>query len=136
MWSVVRPIEVQVLAFTPSEYFHCVHCEVAWREIGVGRAIHREQSEASVPADLMAEFKRLSQFLRCLMADYGNQVVVRVVDAASLEGFLRSMRFRVRTYPTFIIDGKEKISGPDYARVREAVARRLTTVTHDSAPSR
>jgi hypothetical protein len=57
---------------------------------------------------------------------YGDQVHIRVIDTQSLEGLFKSLRYWVRRYPTFIINGREKIVGWDQAALDAALQARLT----------
>lgn len=120
-----KPLEVLVLAHVPTGYYHCTHCEVAWQEVGLGQEVHREQMRSSVPDDLLQECHRLSAWARDVARRYSDQVVVRVVDPVSIEGFITSLRYGARQYPSFIIGGREKVSGPDYRRVDQVLAERL-----------
>ncbi len=120
-----KPLEVLVLAHVPTGYYHCAHCEVAWQQVGLGQKVHREQMRSSVPEDLLQECRRLSEWTSDVIRRYADQVVVKVVDAVSVEGFIMSLRYGARQYPSFIIGGKEKVSGPDYGRVDQVLAERL-----------
>jgi hypothetical protein len=34
-----RPLLVEIIAYAPTAFYHCTHCEVAWREMGNNRAM-------------------------------------------------------------------------------------------------
>ena len=44
-----------------------------------------------------------------LLEHFGDQISVHVFDPQSLRGVLKSLRYRVRKYPTFIVDDQELI---------------------------
>lgn len=119
------PIAVEVLAYVPTGFYHCTHCEVTWHELGVGQKVHREQLDAGLPADLFQEYVRLSQWVRGVRDLYGDNVVIRVVDPASIEGFYKSLRYGVRTYPAIVIDGRRKVIGSDYEQASLLLAERV-----------
>ena len=121
----MEPLLVEVIAYAPTAFYHCTHCEVVWHDLGVGQKVHREQRDAGLPDDLRQEYARLSDWVNALIARYGERVAVRVVDAASLEGFFKSLRYGVRRYPAIVIAGREKVSGGDYARADALLAARL-----------
>ena len=46
-----KPLQVEIIAYAPTAYYHCTHCEVAWREMGATNRIHQEQLSSSLPED-------------------------------------------------------------------------------------
>lgn len=119
-----RPVSVEVIAYVPSEYHHCQHCEVTWQAMGLGQTIHREQRASGLPADLAQEFESLSRWAWTLPERFGSRVAVRLVDAASVEGFFKSLLRRFRRYPAFFIEGKRYV-GADFSRVDELISEAL-----------
>jgi hypothetical protein len=119
--SQQKPIRVEVLAYAPTAFFHCRHCEVFWQQTGTGRALRQEQLEASLPEDLMREYQQLSDWVMQMADTYGSRLQFKVIDAASLEGWFKSLRYRVRRYPAVIVDGKTKFLGPDLERASELI---------------
>jgi len=79
------------------------------------------------PEDIKAEFLRVSEWIRAARKRHGNRIVIRLVDPQSLGGMWKVLRNRIRRYPTFFVDGAERVVGwegdPDGVVVR-AVARR------------
>ncbi len=120
-----NPITIEVIVYAPTAFFHCMHCELVWREAGAAPDFRREQLQSSIPEDLKEDYQRLSDWVRGLREIYGDQVRFRIVDAASLEGWWKSLRYGVRRYPAVIVDGKEKSIGPDFDRAEEIIRRRL-----------
>lgn len=119
-----RPVSVEVVAYVPSEYHHCQHCEVTWQALGIGQTIHREQRESGLPEDLAREFESLSRWASRLPERFGPGVTVRLVDAASLEGFFKSLLRRFRRYPAFFVEGKRYV-GADFSQVDELISEAL-----------
>jgi len=106
-----KPIRVEVLAYAPVAFFHCRHCEVVWQPTGVGEHFRQEQLASSLPEDLKEEYRELSDWVRQMKSDYGERIAFSVIDAASIEGWLKSVRYRLHKYPAVVVDGKEKIIG-------------------------
>jgi hypothetical protein len=79
------------------------------------------------PEDIKAEFLRVSEWIRAARKRHGNRILIRLVDPQSLGGMWKVLRNRIRRYPTFFVDGAERVVGwegdPD-AVVASAVARR------------
>ncbi|MBI4494653.1 MAG: hypothetical protein HY690_17895 [Chloroflexi bacterium] len=125
--AIAMPVTVEVIAYAPTSFQHCTHCEVVWHELGVQQKVQREQLEAGIPEDLRQDFLRLSGWVHSLVERYGDQLVVRVVDVVSIEGVYKSLRYGARTYPAIIVivDGQAVAVGGDYARAEAVLAARL-----------
>jgi hypothetical protein len=119
------PLLVEIIAYAPTAYYHCTHCEVAWREMGVDNRIHEEQTQSSLPADLVMDYQRISDWVREIFRRHCDQVVVKIIDVASVEGFFKSLRYGVHRYPAVIIEGKSHFAGSSLEEASQAIARRL-----------
>jgi len=88
--------------------------------------VHTEEIN-QYPEDVKAEFLRLSEWIRAARKLHGARVLIRLVDPQSVGGMWKALRHRIRRYPTFFVDGTERIVGwesdPDAALAR-ALARR------------
>ncbi len=69
------------------------------------------------PEDLKEEYLYLSEWIRELSQKYRGNILIRITDAQSLQGFLKSIRYRVFRYPAFIINRKRKYTGKDKLRL-------------------
>lgn len=121
----MRPLQIEILTYAPTEFFHCLHCEAVMHAVGIGQAVRREQRAAAFPADLQAEYAALGDWVRAVVERHGNRLAVRIVDAASLEGAYKSLRYRVRRYPAFVIGGTV-YRGADYPRLDRVVDEALS----------
>lgn len=120
-----KPLTVEIIAYAPTAYYHCTHCEVAWREIGVSNKIHQEQMQSSLPDDLVQEYQAVSDWVREIFRQHCDALVVKVIDAASPEGLLRSMRYRVHRYPAVIVDHQARFQAGALKAAGEEISRRL-----------
>ena len=102
-----------------------MHFEVAWREAGVTNDIHKEQVSSSLPSDLAHEYQEVSDWVNELFQRYCDRVVVKVIDAASLEGFIRSLQYKVRKFPAIIVNQKARFPGGSFQAAGEEIARQL-----------
>ncbi len=116
---------VEVIAYAPVAFFHCRHCELAWEPTGVGKHFRQEQLASSLPEDLKAEYQELSDWVREMAAAYGDKIVFRVIDAASIEGWWKSLRYRLRKYPAVIVDSQEKIVGRGFQQATAVIRQRM-----------
>jgi hypothetical protein len=116
---------VEILAYAPTEFYHCQHCEVVWGHLDLGDRVHAEQRKASLPEDLQREYAAISEWVSSAFDRFGDRLTVKVVDAASVEGVYKAIRHRARRFPAFIIDGEERVLGFDRDRLDLALTARL-----------
>jgi hypothetical protein len=109
-----KSLMVEIIAYAPTAFYHCTHCEVAWRETGVSNRLHDEQVNSSLPADLAQDYQALSDWVRAIFQSYGDQIILKVIDAASVEGFYKSLRYRVRHFPAIVVAGHSRFSGGNF----------------------
>ena len=121
----MRPLSVQVIAYAPTIFRHCQHCEVAFAGLGFGERIHRDEARDALPPDLLDDFQRVSDWVHRLLERHGPKVRVSVVDAASIEGVWTSLRHRVRQFPTVIVDGQAQQLDRDHRALDSVIDERL-----------
>ena len=123
----MKPVMVEIIAYAPTQYFHCQHCEVVWNqaEIDGVKKFHADALETSLPAEMMADYRSLSDWVLNAVERYGGRVVFKVIDATSFEGLVKSLRYGVRKYPTVIVEGKEKQSGADFQKAEMLINQHL-----------
>ena len=124
----MKPILVEVVAYAPTGFYHCQHCEIVFKEQGVGNKIHAEQLQSALPSDMMRDYEQVSRWVNAIVDRYGEQVAIKVIDAASIEGFWASLRHRLRQYPAVIVEGKEKFKLADAQAAESAIARQVATL--------
>ena len=120
-----KPVMVEVLVYAPTMFFHCQHCEFVWQHTAGTPKFHKEQLESSIPEDLKQEYQRLSDWVLDVAETHKGRVVFKIIDAASIEGVFKSLRYRVRRFPAMIVDGKQKVVGSDLDRARDLIEKRL-----------
>jgi hypothetical protein len=125
----MKPLSVEIIAYAPTAYFYCQSCEFVWQQSGMGQKAHAEQMANNLPDDVMDDYRHLSDWIIALVKKHGQHLVVRVTDAASIHGFLASLRYGVRRYPAVIIDGQHKLSPADFGLAEAAIERRLGAQT-------
>mgnify|MGYP001572775741 CR=1 FL=1 len=118
-------LKIEIVAYAPTAFFHCAHCEVVWDQVGFSQGVRNEQLQSGLPEELRQEYHQLSEWVRQLMRKYGDQIEVSVIDAASAEGFVKSLRHRVRRFPAVIVGGRERVTGGNYSMAEQAIALRL-----------
>lgn len=119
-------VRLEVLAYMPTDYFHCLHCEQVFGVANVGATV-RQEVRSTYPPEILKDAERLAVWLGNLSAQYGEQLHIRVVDPQSMEGFFKSLRYWVRRYPAFIINHRTKYTGWEPAALERLLADRITT---------
>jgi hypothetical protein len=84
--------------------------QILFDEAGFDRP-QKEMDE--YPPDLKEEYAKLSDWIRELNRLYKHRLSIRLIDVQSPLGIYKSLRYRIRTYPTFIVEGKETYVGWD-----------------------
>jgi hypothetical protein len=116
---------VEIIAYAPTAFYHCTHCEVVFNETGALDKAHQEQLQNSLPPDLKQDYQQLSDWVQEVTQKYCDRVAIRVIDAASIEGFIKSLRYRVRRYPALIVDRQTRFPGGAFAAADLEIARSL-----------
>ncbi len=119
-----KPILVELIAYAPTAFYHCMHCEVAFREMGKSDQAQQEQLRSSLPDDLMVAYAAVSDWVKNMFRIHGDGLVIKVIDAASVEGVFKSLRYGTRRFPAVIIDGRTALTGTDaLSRAAEEIQR-------------
>jgi len=115
-----KPVQLQVLAYMPSEWRHCSHCERLFEAVDIGAQVRREM-RVGYPPGMLEQAERLALWLQELSALYGQRLQIRVVDPQSLEGFALSLRYWLRRYPAFVLNG-HTVTGWDQSALENLLA--------------
>ena len=126
---MTKPLLVEIIAYAPTAYYHCTHCEVAWQELRADNRLHEEQLESSLPEDLITEYQTVSNWVREMFSLYCDNILLKVIDAASVEGFYTSLRYNARRYPAVIVNHKARFIGSDMlSSASEEIARQVASL--------
>jgi hypothetical protein len=121
-----EPLLVEIIAYAPSAYYHCTHCEVAWREMGTTNRIHEEQLSSSLPEELIKEYQIVSDWVKEIFRTHCDRIILKVIDAASIEGFYKSLKYNARRYPAVIVNGRFRFIGSQMlSSASEEIAHQL-----------
>ena len=128
------PLLVEIIAYAPTAFYHCTHCEVAWREMGATNKIHGDQFTTSLPDELVQDYQNVSDFVHQIFNKYCDQVVVKVIDVASIEGFWKTLRYGVRRYPAVIVRGQKRFTGTQFLEAEEEIGREISLLAGSGRP--
>ena len=116
----MRPLLLEVIAPTFEGLGVCTACELILSEAGVGEhPATRDFDE--YPQDWQDDCLRLTDWVYDLADRYGDGILIKVIDPQSPEGLLKSVRYWVRHYPTWIVNGKVRVVGWDRPALEEAL---------------
>lgn len=124
MNQVARPLLVEIVAYAPTAFYHCTHCEVIWQQTGFSQGLHEEQVRSSLPPDIRQDYQTVSDWVRHLLGAHCDRVVIKVIDAVSIEGMWKTIRHGLPRYPAVIVAGRRFI-GTDFSAAEAEIARHL-----------
>jgi hypothetical protein len=117
----MKPLHVDVITPTVQRLALCSTCELFLGEAGVAED-PAQGALAEYPQEWQEEYRRLSDWVYELADRYGDQILIKVIDPQSAEGLFKSLRHRVRRYPTWIVDGTTRVVGWDRAALEAGIA--------------
>ena len=84
----------------------------------MGLVEKRDESDLNeYPEDVKEDHHFLINWLSELGQRYQEKIRIEITNASSFRGFYKSIRHCTQTYPTFIVNKKEKYSGRDKAHL-------------------
>jgi len=106
----MRPILLEIVTRVMTSYDPCHCCTILFDEAGLQKEL-TQKTMGDYPQDLREESINLSNWIRELTRLYKHRLRIRLIDAQSLLGMYKCLRHWIRSYPAFIVEGKEKFVG-------------------------
>jgi hypothetical protein len=122
----MRPILLEIVSKVLTTFDHCRHCEIFFDQAGLNKKFHQNEMN-EYPSDLKEEYVKLSDWIRELRRLYKHRLLIKLIDIQSPLGIYKALRHRIRTYPTFIIEGKETYAGWDKNHLEDLLDRYIKT---------
>jgi hypothetical protein len=113
-------VHVDVISPLPEGWGICLSCEMLMARANLDQAPH-ERGLDEYPPEWQEEFQRLSDVVMSLSTRYQDSILIRIWDPRSLQGLMKSIRYWVRRYPTFIVEGREKVTGWDVEQLEQHI---------------
>lgn len=120
----MKPISLEIVTPLMMSFDTCSHCEILFNEAGLDQKLHQKMMN-EYPSDLKEELVKLSDWVHELIRLYKHRLFIRVIDVQSFLGIYRTLRHRIRKYPTFIIEGKETYMGWDKHRLESLLDKHI-----------
>jgi len=113
---MMKPIRLEIVTKVVTFFDTCRRCQVLFDQAGLDKKIHQKEME-EYPQDLKEEYMKLSDWIRELSRLYKHRLLIKLIDVQSPLGIYKSLRHRIRTYPAFIVEGKETYIGWDKSQL-------------------
>ena len=105
-------VRLEVIAPTFQGMGFCTACELVLAEAKVGEP-PSERALDEYPTEWQEDWRRLSEWVFDLAERHGDRIAIKVIDPQSPEGLYKSLRYRIRRYPTWVVEGKTRVVGWD-----------------------
>ena len=99
------PLQIEVVSHVLGSLSHCSHCQIFIDEVGVGGQV-READLAAYPQEFMDDWQRLSDWVIELTGKFPGQITIKITDAQSPRALWQALRYGIRRYPTFVVEGE------------------------------
>jgi hypothetical protein len=113
-------VRLEVIAPTLQEMGLCSTCELVFADTQVTKQA-AERALDEYPKDWQDDYLRLTDWVYDFADRYGDRILIRVIDPQSPEGLFKSLRYWVRRYPTWVVNGKQRIVGWDRQALEAAI---------------
>jgi hypothetical protein len=108
----MKPISIEVVTNLLTVFGHCNRCGLIFAESGFEDEVNKE-ALAEYPKDLREELRQLSDWIQEVIRLYKHRIRIRIIDAKSLPGIYKSLRYRFHKYPAFIVNREDVMAGWD-----------------------
>jgi hypothetical protein len=109
---MMKPILLEIVTKVLTSWGQCRRCKILFDQAGLDQKFRQGEMD-QYPPDLIEEYTRLSDWIRELNRLYKHRLLIKLIDVQSPLGIYKSLRYRIRTYPTFVVEGKETYAGWD-----------------------
>jgi hypothetical protein len=122
----MRPITVEVVSNVLTALSICKNCALFFQGSGVDEEMNKEILE-EYPVEFKEDFLKLSEWIRELKRLYKHRVHIELIDVKSPVGIYKSLIHRFRTYPAFIVEKKDVITGWDPEKLNDLIDAHIKT---------
>lgn len=112
----MKPIRLEIITRVVTFLGTCRRCQIFFDQAGLDKKIYQKEME-EYPPDLKEEYMKLSDWIRELSRLYKHRLLIKLIDVQSPLGIYKSLRHRIRTYPTFIVENKDTYAGWDKSQL-------------------
>ncbi len=116
----MKTVTLDVISPIPEGWGICLSCEMLMARANLDEAPYARGRD-EYPAEWLEDFYRLSNVVMELADRYGDSIRIQIWDPRSVQGLIKSLRHWVRRYPTFIVQGQNKVTGWDLGQLEQQI---------------
>jgi hypothetical protein len=124
----MQPVRLEVVSRVITTFAYCRHCQFLFKAAGLDEKYCQAEMD-EYPAAVKEEYVQLCNWIRELARRYQDQLVIKLIDVQSLLGLYKSLRYRIRKYPCFILAGKAIYMGWDKGQLQSLLDKHLPATT-------
>ncbi|MEM2541538.1 MAG: hypothetical protein QXX13_09770 [Candidatus Methanomethylicia archaeon] len=118
-------IKVEILSIFPTFYSICRNCQPLLPASGLFIA---NNVLKDYPNDMKESYRKICDLALSLVNYFGDKIRISATDVFTPKGLWKSLRYRVKQYPVFIINGKHKIVGiPSFEEIKTIIMNELNS---------
>jgi len=103
-------VKLEIVGIFPPVYTPlCKRCLLL--NDSISSVISSQGTVENLPPDLLAIHNKLSDFLGVLNERFGGRLQIQFFDATTPMGLWKTIRYRIKEYPAFIVNGKKISQG-------------------------
>lgn len=115
----ILQIKVEILGVFPTFYSICRDCQ---RVLPASGLFLTDEMLKGYPDEVRENYREICNLAFNLVNYFGDKIRISVIDASTPQGIWKSLRYRVKRYPVFIINGKHKIIGiPSFEEIKTII---------------
>ena len=119
----MKPILLEIVTKAITFFDQCRRCKIIFDQTGLNEKLQKEMDE--YPSDLKEESAKLSDWIRELNRLYKHRLSIRLIDVQTPLGLYKSLRYRIRTYPTFIVEKRDTYTGWDKRQLESLLDKHM-----------
>jgi hypothetical protein len=120
----MKPISIELISNVITLFGQCPRCRAFFQESGLEDEVNKS-TLSEYPPEFTEDFARLSDWVQELERRYGSMIYVRLIDAKSPLGLYKALVHRFRTYPAFIVEKKDVVTGWNAEKLDSLLDARL-----------
>lgn len=119
-------VKLEIIGVFPTFYTICKGGQLAIPACGLSliNEIFKEY-----PDEVKETYKETCALALNLNNYFGRSIEIKAIDPSTPQGIWKSLKYRVKQYPTFVINGKRKIVGiPSYEEIKMLILDELKVI--------